>query len=64
MEFIAWTLVVVGLFLLVVGTIQSRRYHALAETNIREALKTSRGDAPMCSGYIIFLIGIIILVVG
>ncbi len=64
MEFIAWTLVVVGLCLLVVGTIQSRRYHALVKTNIREAVKTSDGDAPMCSGYVIFLIGLIILVVG
>ncbi|HAT7591806.1 hypothetical protein QZP89_11135 [Citrobacter werkmanii] len=64
MEFIAWTLVVVGLCLLVVGTIQSRRHHALVKTNIREAVKTSNGDAPMCSGYIIFLIGLIILVVG
>ncbi|VDZ83994.1 hypothetical protein [Kluyvera intermedia] len=64
MEFIAWTLFVVGLCLLVVGTIQSRRHHALVKTNIREAVKTSDGNVPMCSGFIIFLIGLIILNVG
>lgn len=64
MEFIAWTLVVVGLCLLVGGTIQSRRHFALLKTNIREADKISDGDVPMCSGFLIFLIGLIILVVG
>lgn len=64
MEFIAWTLVVVGLCLLAGGTIQSRRHFALLKTNTREADKMSDGDVPMCSGFVIFLIGLIILVVG
>jgi len=64
MEFIAWTLVVVGLCLSAGGTIQHRRHIALRKTNIREADKMSNGDVPMCSGYVIFLIGLIILVVG